>query len=132
MCSDNMLQFYIDGKIFANCNELPPMKNDDLLNSMRIIAVPFNRHFEENKQKKDLKQMFITPEFKAVIWNWIFEGYRRYKNIGIKAKLPKSVVYAIKEYQSEANSINVFLNDTEIFERIDRLNYEECVKIDKN
>ena len=131
MCSDNMLQIYIDGKIFANCNELPPMKNDDLLNSMRVLVVPFNRHFEENEQKKDLKQLFKTPKYKAVIWDWIFTGYKRYKEHGIKAKLPKAVKQSIKEYQSEANSINVFLNDNEIFERIDCSNYEECIKLDK-
>ena len=128
--SNDILNFKIDGKLFANCNELPPMKNDDLLNSMRIIVIPFDRHFQEHEQNKDLKRLFATPEYKAVILQWILQGYKRYLKYGVKAHLPKKVIRAIEEYHSEANSINAFLNDTTIFERIDRSNYEECVKLD--
>ena len=130
--SNDILNFKIDGKLFANCNELPPMKNDDLLNSMRIIVIPFDRHFQEHEQNKDLKRLFATPEYKAVILQWILQGYKRYLKYGVKAHLPKKVIRAIEEYHSEANSINAFLNDTTIFERIDRSNYEECVKLDDN
>ena len=105
------------------------MKNDDLLNSMRIIVIPFDRHFQEHEQNKDLKQLFATPEYKVVILQWILQGYKRYLQYGIKAYMPKKVIRAIEEYHSEANSINAFLNDTEIFERIDCSNYEECVKL---
>lgn len=128
--SNDILNFKIDGKLFANCNELPPMKNDDLLNSMRIIVIPFDRHFEEFEQDKNLKEKFNRAEYKAVILQWILVGYQRYLKYGIKAHMPKKVIRAIDEYHSEANSINAFLNDTTIFERIDRSNYEECVKLD--
>ena len=43
--------------------------------------------------------------------------------------MPERVIQAIDNYQSEANSINVFLNDEDIFERIDIKNYAEAVKI---
>ena len=43
--------------------------------------------------------------------------------------MPERVIQAIENYQSEANSINVFLNDEDIFERIDIKNYAEAVKI---
>jgi regulator of PEP synthase PpsR (kinase-PPPase family) len=46
--------------------------------------------------------------------------------------MPKLVKDAIRGYQSEANSVNVFLNDDDLFERIEPTNYEECVKLDKN
>lgn len=132
MHSDNMIQFYVDGKIFANCNELPPMRNDDMLNSNRIVVIPFNRHFEEHEQNKNLKELFSRPEYKAVIWQWVYQGYLAYKEKGIKADMPKLVKDAIRGYQSEANSVNVFLNDDDFFERIEPTNYEECVKLDKN
>lgn len=110
--SNDILNFKIDGKLFANCNELPPMKNDDLLNSMRIIVIPFDRHFEEFEQDKNLKEKFNRAEYKAVILQWILIGYKRYLKYGIKAHMPKKVIRAIDEYHSEANSINAFLNDT--------------------
>ncbi len=127
--SNDILNFKIDGKLYANCNELPPMKNDDLLNSHRIIVVPFDRHFEEHEQNKNLKKLFATSEFKAVIMAWLVEGYKRYLQLGIKANMPERVKQAIENYQSEANSINVFLSDEDVFERIDFRNYEDAVKV---
>lgn len=130
--SNDILNFKIDGKLFANCNELPPTKNDDLLNSMRIIVIPFDRHFKECEQNKNLKQLFATPDYKAVILQWLLQGYKRYLKYGVKANMPKKVALAIEGYRSEANSINAFLNDASIFQRIDRSNYDECVKLDDN
>jgi putative DNA primase/helicase len=127
--SNDILNFKIDGKLYANCNELPPMKNDDLLNSNRIIVIPFDRHFEEHEQNKNLKKLFATSEFKAVIMAWLVEGYKRYLQLGIKANMPERVKQAIENYQSEANSINVFLSDEDVFERIDVRNYEDAVKV---
>ena len=43
--------------------------------------------------------------------------------------MPIKVVQAIENYQSEANTINVFLNDEDIFERIDIKNYADAIKI---
>jgi putative DNA primase/helicase len=105
------------------------MRNDDLLNSHRIIVIPFDRHFEEHEQNKELKQIFAQPEYKAVIMAWLVEGYKRYLQLGIKANIPERVKQAIENYQSESSSINVFLNDEDVFERIDLKNYVEAVKI---
>ena len=127
--SNDILNLRITGKIFANCNELPPMKNDDLLNSKRIIVVPFDRHFEEHEQDKDLKALFAQPEYKSVILTWIIEGYKRYKKYGLKAHMPKKVQQAIDNYQSEANTINQFINDEEVFERVDEKDYSQAVKV---
>ena len=126
---NNVLNFHLDGKLLCNCNELPPMKNDDLLNSNRIVVIPFDRHFKEHEQNKDLKRLFATPEYKTVILAWLIEGYRNYLRLGIKANMPIKVVQAIENYQSEANTINVFLNDEDIFERIDIKNYADAIKI---
>lgn len=126
---NNVLNFHLDGKLYANCNELPPMKNDDLLNSNRIIVIPFNRHFQEHEQNKDLKRLFNTPEYRAVILAWLIEGYKNYLRLGIKANMPEGVVQAIENYHSEANSINVFLSDEDIFEHIDIKNYAETIKV---
>ncbi|MGN1412450.1 MAG: primase-like DNA-binding domain-containing protein [Oscillospiraceae bacterium] len=103
---------------------------------MRAVLLHFScsiTHFEEHEQNKDLKRLFATPEYKAVILAWIIEGYKNYLRFGIKANMPKRVIEAIKNYQSEANTINVFLNDDDVFERIDIKNYADAVKItDKN
>lgn len=130
--SNDILNLRITGKIFANCNELPPMKNDDLLNSQRIIVVPFDRHFKEHEQNKDLKKIFAQPEYRVVILMWLVEGYKRYLKYGLKANMPKRVYQAIENYQSEANTINQFLNDEDIFERIDEKDYSQAVKVTDN
>lgn len=43
----------------------------------------------------------------------IATGNRRWE---IKANMPKRMVQAVENYHSEANSINVFLSDEDIFE----------------
>jgi hypothetical protein len=55
-------------------------------------------------QNKNLKKLFATSEFKAVIMAWLVEGYKRYLQLGIKAHMPEHVKQAIENYQSEANS----------------------------
>jgi putative DNA primase/helicase len=127
--SNTVQNFHITGKIFINCNELPPMKNDDLLNSGRVIIVPFDRHFDEHEQNKNLKQLFAQPEYKAVILHWVVEGYKRYQQLGLKANMPERVKQAIENYQSEANTINQFLNDEDTFEHIDPKDYSQAVKV---
>ena len=129
MYDNNVQNFQINGKIIANCNELPPMKNDDLLNSQRIIVIPFDRHFKEHEQNKDLKRIFSIPEYQTVILHWLIEGYKRYKKYGLKINMPDKVRQAIENYQSEANTINQFLNDDEVFEHIDEKDYSNAVKI---
>ena len=129
MYDNNVQNLQIGGKIIANCNELPPMKNDDLLNSNRIIVIPFDRHFEEHEQNKDLKQLFATPEYQAVVLHWLVEGYKNYRANGLKLDMPNRVRQAIDNYQSEANTINQFINDEEIFERVEEKDYSQAVKV---
>lgn len=93
---NNVLNFHLDGKLYANCNELPPMKNDDLLNSNRITVIPFDRHFQEHEQNKDLKRLFATPEYKVVILAWLIEGYKNYLRLGIKANMPEKVIQVLR------------------------------------
>ena len=129
MYDNNVQNFQINGKIIVNCNELPPMKNDDLLNSQRIIVIPFDRHFQEHEQNKDLKRVFSTSEYQTVILHWLIEGYKRYKQLGLKSNMPERVVKAIENYRSEANTINQFLNDNEVFDKIDLKDYSNAIKI---
>ena len=43
--------------------------------------------------------------------------------------MPNRVRQAIDNYQSEANTINQFINDEEIFERVEEKDYSQAVKV---
>jgi P4 family phage/plasmid primase-like protien len=127
--SNDMVQFVIDGKIFVNCNEYPPMRNDDLLVSNRLIPIPFKRHFEEHEQNKNLKQQLSQPEVKNAILHWLWDGYKRYLEKGIKADMPQAVLDEIEHYESIATSVNMFLNSDDIFEKLDKHNIEKSTSV---
>jgi len=48
-----------------------------LLTSGRVKIIPFERHFEEWEQDKNLKNLFSREENLSGILNWVIEGYRK-------------------------------------------------------
>lgn len=95
-----------------------------------LFSVELNAQYVEHWNNFLLDIMCNDTSMKAVILAWIIEGYKNYLKLGIKANMPERVIQAIENYQSEANSINVFMHDEDIFERIDIKNYaEKVVKI---
>ena len=55
---ENSFEFRPNFKIFINTNHRPNITDLTLFESGRIKIIPFDRHFEENEQDKDLKSTF--------------------------------------------------------------------------
>ena len=99
----------MQGKIIVNTNYLPVINDQTLFSSGRIIIIPFNRHFKEWEQDKDLKVEFAKPENRTGILNWMIEGYRMYREEGLTP--PTTVATATGLYQEDSDDIDHFVQE---------------------
>ena len=95
-------------KIFVNTNHLPSINDDTLFASGRIKVIPFNNHFDEDQQNKELKHLFRKPENLSAILNWLLEGLRLYKKEGLTE--PQAVKDAIKDYRESSDLVSIFFS----------------------
>lgn len=105
---ENSFDFRPVFKIFINTNYLPNVSDTTLFDSGRLKIIPFNRHFEENEQDKNLKTFFRKEHNLSGIFNWCIEGYRKFKKEGLNP--PRSVVEATQSYHEDSDRIGQFVD----------------------
>ena len=106
---ENSFEFRPNFKIFINTNHRPNITDLTLFESGRIKIIPFDRHFEENEQDKDLKSTFAKPENMSGILNWMLEGYKMFRSQGLA--MPDSVVQATMDYQMFSDKMGQFFDE---------------------
>ena len=115
---ENSFDFKPNFKIFINTNYKPSVSDMTLFYSNRLKMIPFNRHFEEHEQDKNLKALFSEDANLSAIFNWCYEGYRLFRETGLKD--PEAVISATKDYAQESDRIGQFvtawLEEGEAFE----------------
>lgn len=104
---ENSMEFKPVFKIFINCNHRPTITDLTLFTSGRIKTIPFNRHFDEEEQDKNLKEKFRDPYNMSGILNWMIEGFRLYQREGLD--MPKSVLDATTDYQMDSDRYSQFI-----------------------
>ena len=105
---ENSFDFRPNFKIFINTNYKPSVSDMTLFYSNRLKLIPFKRHFEEHEQDKGLKAFFSTDVCLSAIFNWCYEGYKRFRSEGLED--PAAVSQATKEYQEESDRIGQFVD----------------------
>ena len=105
---ENSFDFKPNFKIFINTNYKPSVSDMTLFYSNRLKLIPFKRHFEEHEQDKGLKNFFAEADNLSAIFNWCYEGYKRFKASDLTDPAP--VVAATKEYQEESDRIGQFVD----------------------
>ena len=105
---ENSFDFRPNFKIFINTNYNPSVSDMTLFYSNRLKLIPFKRHFEEHEQDKGLKAFFSTDVCLSAIFNWCYEGYKRFRSEGLED--PAAVSQATKEYQEESDRIGQFVD----------------------
>lgn len=106
---ENSFDFRPQFKIFINTNHLPMVTDLTLLTSGRVKIIPFERHFEEWEQDKNLKNLFSREENLSGILNWVIDGYRKLQTDGFK--VPDSVKKATYDYHKENDKIGLFVEE---------------------
>lgn len=105
---ENSFDFKPNFKIFINTNYKPSVSDMTLFYSCRLKLIPFKRHFEEHEQDKGLKSLFAEEANLSAIFNWCYEGYKRFRADGLDD--PNAVTQATKEYQEESDRIGQFVD----------------------
>jgi putative DNA primase/helicase len=106
---ENSFDFRPQFKIFINTNHLPMVTDLTLITSGRVKIIPFERHFEEWEQDKNLKNLFSREENLSGILNWVIEGYRKIQTDGFK--VPATVRQATLDYHKENDKIGLFVEE---------------------
>lgn len=106
---ENSFDFRPQFKIFINTNYLPVINDMTLFTSGRVVILPFNRHFDEDEQDRDLKKRFERPEERSAILNWLIEGRQRLRKEGFKQ--PEAVKRATDDYMQDSNKIQQFVQE---------------------
>jgi P4 family phage/plasmid primase-like protien len=94
-------------KIFLAANHKPVVRGTDLAIWRRIHLVPFPQTIALDRVDAHLKQRLATEA--PGILNWAIEGYRSYRETGLKP--PQAVLAATKEYQDEMDPLSDFLSE---------------------
>lgn len=105
---ENSFDFKPNFKIFINTNYKPSVSDMTLFYSCRLKLIPFKRHFEEHEQDKGLKSFFAEGTNLSAIFNWCYEGYKRFRAEGLED--PDAVTTATKEYEAESDRVGQFVD----------------------
>jgi len=105
---ENSFDFKPNFKIFINTNYKPSVSDMTLFYSCRLKLIPFKRHFEEHEQDKGLKSFFAEETNLSAIFNWCYEGYKRFRAEGLED--PDAVTTATKEYEAESDRVGQFVD----------------------
>lgn len=94
-------------KIWMATNHKPIIRGTDLGIWRRLHLIKFEFTVEEERIDKNLTYK-LKRELPGIL-NWIFEGYLKYKRIGLK--VPQCVSQHVKEYRNEMDVISQFLEE---------------------
>lgn len=106
---ENSFEYQPRFKIFMNTNHRPMVDDQTLFLSGRLKLVPFERHFAEGQQDRNLKYYFSQPENLSAVLNWCLEGLRRLQLEGLKE--PECIAAATNHYRTENDWLNQFMQD---------------------
>ena len=106
---ENSFDFPPKFKLYINTNYLPVITDMTLFSSGRVVIIPFERHFEESEQDKNLKREFVKPENQSAILNWLIEGYKLLTKEGLS--LPDAVKSATERYKHDSDKIALFIEE---------------------
>ena len=105
----NSFSFVPQFTLWLETNHLPAATDDTVFTSNRIYVIEFNEQFTENKQDKNLKELFALPENRPTILQWLFDGCADYIKNGLAA--PECIVEATKNYRKLHDRIGNFLEE---------------------
>ena len=92
--------------MWLSTNFLPKVNDDSIFKSDRVWVIEFNKHFDENNRDTDLKLLFDKKENRAIILQWLVEGYCKYVKEGLNP--PECVREATAKYARENDRILCF------------------------
>jgi len=105
--NQNEFTFMPEFKIFMATNYRPIVNSQDGAMWHRLAIIPFDNHVEEVDEELTSK---LSKELAGVL-NWALEGYRKYKEIGLKKNEPQAVKIQRDSYRKELDVIGAFVEE---------------------
>ena len=106
---ENSFEYRPQFKIFMNTNHRPQVNDQTLFLSGRLKVIPFDRHFAENQQDKNLKRYFAQPEHLSAVLNWCLLGLRKLQLEGLRE--PECIRAAVEGYRADSDWLDQFMQD---------------------
>jgi putative DNA primase/helicase len=75
----------------------------------RIFFVPWEESFDGAGLDTSLKPTLSTAPHQSAVLNWLLEGYREYRRIGLAA--PASVLAATSDYMQDEDTLAAFIEE---------------------
>jgi P4 family phage/plasmid primase-like protien len=107
MHSQNFYSFVPTCKIIWLMNELPRVKSGSDGVYRRAAIIKMKKSFKPNELDKRLKEKFLSES--SGIINWVLQGLREYKKMGLNE--PDYITKARNSYEVQNNPVLRFLND---------------------
>lgn len=105
---ENEFEFMPKFKLFLNSNYLPIANDLTIFKSGRISVLPFNKHFSEAEQDKNLKEKLLQE--RNGIFQWMIQGWFKYKMEGLEP--PESIKESTREYAADSDKMGKFIDET--------------------
>lgn len=105
---ENEFEFMPKFKLFLNSNYLPIANDLTIFKSGRISVLPFNKHFSEAEQDKNLKEKLLQE--RNGIFQWMIRGWFKYRMEGLEP--PESIKESTQEYAADSDKIGRFIDET--------------------
>lgn len=96
-------------KLFITANSMPTVADNSIFESNRVKILPFNHHFTEEEQDKQLKDRLRTETARSAIFNWLLDGYKNYTANGLG--ITEDMKRLTAKYQYDNDYIQQYLND---------------------
>ena len=100
-------EFQLAGKIWLATNHRPEVMGTDYALWRRVLLVPYEVRFTEQKRDPQLRQKLLAE--RSGILNWLLEGFRAWRRDGLKA--PEGVLAATAKYRGDMDRLGSFLED---------------------
>lgn len=108
MLYSNQITFKPAFKLFIATNHRLILNDDSVLESHRLRVIPFNRHFEDDEQDKQLKINLQAPEVQSALLAKCIKGLTEYYGHGLTE--PQAVRDATSMYQTLSQQIQLFMD----------------------
>jgi putative DNA primase/helicase len=95
--------------LWMGTNHLPQIDDPTVLDSDRIVVLPFNAHVDPDKRDKGLKSRLKSRRSASGILNWLLEGLERYRENPLPP--PTVAQEQTAELASQSDRVMVFVRD---------------------
>lgn len=107
--NENSFEFRPQFKLFMNTNYRPQISDPSVFSSGRVVVIPFERHFSESEQDRNLKSTLKKPENLSGVLNWCLEGLKMLNQEKVFT-VPDSVKAAVDEYRRDCDKTARFID----------------------